>query len=177
MATAVAARSPAGKALLAVGGVLVAGGGAYYFSHIGTVKQLEKEQGALATKSFVAKGKCKRAESDILESESLIKALQQQTDLDMRAITAISQELEAAKLKVQQLEAQQRQKEKDVQRMRADAVKAQQQRDQARSDVQRFRQEAALAEKAAAALDEQVAAARRQLNPLNHPLVRDFYKR
>ena len=85
---------------MAVGGLFVAGGGAYYMSQIGTVKQLEKEHDVLATKSFVAKGKFKRAESDILESESLIKALQQQTDLDMRAITAISQELEAAKLKV-----------------------------------------------------------------------------
>ncbi|KAF6256245.1 hypothetical protein COO60DRAFT_1702445 [Scenedesmus sp. NREL 46B-D3] len=177
MATAVASRSPAGKAVLAAGGLFVAGGGAYYLSHIGTVKQLEKEQDVLATKSFVAKGRFKRAESDILESESLIKALQQQTDLDKRAITAISQELAAAQLKVQQLEAQQQQKEKDVQRMRADVVKAQQQRDQAHSDVQRFRQEAALAEKARAALDEQVAAARRQLNPLNHPLVRDLLKR
>jgi hypothetical protein len=100
MATAVASRSPAAKAAIAAGGVFVAGGSAYYLSQIGTVKQLEKEQDVLATKSFVAKGKFKRAESDILESESLIKALQQQTDLDMRAITAISQELEAAKLKV-----------------------------------------------------------------------------
>ncbi|WIA36575.1 hypothetical protein OEZ86_007867 [Tetradesmus obliquus] len=162
---------------MAAGGLFVAGGGAYYMSQIGTVKQLEKEHDVLATKTFVAKGKFKRAESDILESESLIKALQQQTDLDMRAITAISQELEAAKLKVQQLEAQQQQKEADVQRMRADVVKAQQQRDQARSDIEKFRKEAALAEKALAALDEQVAAARKQLNPLNHPLVRDFYKR
>jgi peptidoglycan hydrolase CwlO-like protein len=80
-------------------------------------------------------------------------------------------------MQVQQLEAQQQQKEKDVQRMRSDIIKAQQQRDQARSDVERFRLEAALAEKALAALNEQVAAARRQLNPLNHPLVRDFYKR
>jgi septal ring factor EnvC (AmiA/AmiB activator) len=80
-------------------------------------------------------------------------------------------------VQVQQLEAQQQQKEKDVQRMRADVIKAQQQRDQARSDVERFRQEAALAETALSALNEQVAAARKQLNPLNHPLVRDFYKR
>lgn len=90
---------------MAAGGLFVAGGGAYYMSQIGTVKQLEKEHDVLATKTFVAKGKFKRAESDILESESLIKALQQQTDLDMRAITAISQELEAAKLQVGQEDA------------------------------------------------------------------------
>lgn len=100
MATAVAARSNAGKAALAAGGVAVAGYGAYYMSNISQVKSLEKEKDTLSTKSFVAKGKFKRAENEIFESESLIKALQQQTDLDSRAITAITQELEAARLKV-----------------------------------------------------------------------------
>lgn len=102
MAAAVASRSNAGKAALAAGGVVVAGYGAYYLSNLSQVKALEKEKDGLATKSFVAKGKFKRAENDILESESLIKALQQQTELDSRTITAIAQELEAARLKVQQ---------------------------------------------------------------------------
>jgi hypothetical protein len=40
---------------------------------------------------FVAQGKRRRAESTILESESLIKALQQQTELDQKSLTEIIQ--------------------------------------------------------------------------------------
>lgn len=140
------------------------------------VKQLLKEQEALSTKQFVAKGKLRRAESDVSEADTLIKALQQQTDLDSRTITDVTQQLEAARLKVQQLEAQQQQKEADLQRAKDDIAKAQKQRDQAKVDIDRFRKEAALAEKALTALNEQVAQARKQLNPLNHPLVRNMYK-
>eukprot|EP00878_Enallax_costatus_P018593 GHUV01019581.1.p1 GENE.GHUV01019581.1~~GHUV01019581.1.p1 ORF type:complete len:149 (+),score=63.45 GHUV01019581.1:1279-1725(+) len=141
------------------------------------VKQLEKEQDALNTKQFVAKGKLRHAESDITEADTLIKALQQQTELDSRAISEITQQLDAAKLKVQQLEAQQQQKEADLQRAKDDIVKAHKQKDQAKTDIERFRKEAALAEKALAALQDQVAQARKQLNPLNHPVVRDLYSK
>lgn len=140
------------------------------------VRELQKEQDTLTTKQFVAKGKLRRAENDVTEAESLIKALQQQSELDSKSVSELTQQLEAARLKVQQLEAQQQQKEADLQRVREDMGKAQKQRDQARVDIERFRKEAALAEKALAALNDQVAQAKKQLNPLNHPLVRDLYK-
>lgn len=79
-------------------------------------------------------------------------------------------------MRVQQLEAQQQQKEADVARMRLDMDRAAQQRHAAQGDIERFTKEAALAEKALAALNEQVAAARKQLNPLNHPKVREYFK-
>lgn len=40
---------------------------------------------------FVAQGRRRRAESTILESESLIKALQQQTELDQKSLSDIIQ--------------------------------------------------------------------------------------
>jgi hypothetical protein len=40
---------------------------------------------------FVAQGRRRRAESTILESESLIKALQQQSELDNKSLAAIIQ--------------------------------------------------------------------------------------
>jgi predicted nucleic acid-binding Zn-ribbon protein len=86
------------------------------------------------------------------------------------------QELEATRVKVQQLEAQQQQKETDLQRMQLDIQRAQQQRVTAKDEIERFTREAALTEKALKALNEQVAAARQQLNPLNHPKVRGFFK-
>lgn len=43
------------------------------------------------TQVFVAQGKRRRAESTILESDSLMKALQQQTELDDRALKEIIQ--------------------------------------------------------------------------------------
>lgn len=87
-----------------------------------------------------------------------------------------SQELEAARVRVQQLEAQQEQKEGDLQRMQLDIQRAQQQRETAKGEIERFTKEAALTEKALAALNEQVQAARQQLNPLNHPKVKQFFK-
>lgn len=86
------------------------------------------------------------------------------------------QELEAARVKVSQLEAQQQQKESDLTRMQLDMQRAAQQRQTAKEEIDRFTREAALAEKALAALNDQVAAARQQLNPLNHPTVRGFFK-
>ena len=77
---------------------------------------------------------------------------------------------------MQQLEAQQQQKEADLQRMQLDMQRAAQQRDQAKVDIDKFKQEAALTEKALAALNEQVQQARQQLNPLNHPKVKAFFK-
>lgn len=141
------------------------------------VKQLEKEQTALSTKQFVAKGRIQHAESDITESDTLIKVLQQQTEVDSKAISEVTQQLDAAKLKVQQLEAQQQQKESDLQRAKDDIVKAHNKREQAKTDIERFRKEAALAEKALAALQDQVVQARKQFNPLNHPRVRELYSK
>jgi hypothetical protein len=76
---------------------------------------------------------------------------------------------------VQQLEAQQAQKEDNLECMRADMARAAQQRQAAAGEIDRFVQEAALAEKALAAINGQVAAARAQLNPLNHPKVKQFF--
>eukprot|EP00879_Flechtneria_rotunda_P005052 GHRR01005329.1.p1 GENE.GHRR01005329.1~~GHRR01005329.1.p1 ORF type:complete len:178 (+),score=53.07 GHRR01005329.1:367-900(+) len=174
--TTVIARSPASKAALAAGGLLVAGYGSYYMLNVGTVSKLEREKGDLETKAFVAQGRARRAEGNILESETLVKALQQQVELNNKAVIEVSQQLDAARLKVQQLEAQQQQKEADIQRMKADMAKAQRQREQAKSEVEQFKKESALAEKALQALNEQVAQARKQLNPLNHPVVKNFYK-
>jgi len=79
-------------------------------------------------------------------------------------------------VRVQQLEAQQEQKESDLQRMQLDIQRAQQQRETAKGEIERFTKEAALTEKALAALNEQVQQARQQLNPLNHPKVKQFFK-
>jgi hypothetical protein len=78
---------------------------------------------------------------------------------------------------VQQLEAQQQQKESDLQRMQLDMQRAHEQRVQAGEEIERYSKEAALTEKALKAVNEQVTLARKQLNPLNHPKVRDFFKR
>lgn len=43
----------------------------------------------LCVQVFVAQGRRRRAESTILESESLVKALQQQTELDQKSLTEI----------------------------------------------------------------------------------------
>lgn len=45
----------------------------------------------LCCQVFVAQGRRRRAESTILESESLIKALQQQSELDNKSLAAIIQ--------------------------------------------------------------------------------------
>lgn len=122
----------------------------------------------------MAQGKKRRAESTILESDSLIKALQHQSALDEKSLTGIIGELEAARVRVQQLEAQQEQKEAELVRMRADMQRAAQQREAAKGEIDRFVKEAALAEKALAAINDQVAVARAQLNPLNHPKVKSL---
>lgn len=51
--------------------------------------QLEKDE--METKVFVAQGRRRRAESTILESESLVKALQQQTEMDQKSLAEIIQ--------------------------------------------------------------------------------------
>jgi len=72
---------------------------------------------------------------------------------------------------VQQLEAQQQQKESDIHRMGSDLNKAQLQLEQARVDVEKFKKESALSQKALQAANDQVAAAKKQYNPLNHPAL------
>lgn len=176
MAAALASRSTAQKAGLAIGAGLTAGVGAYYITQSSVVSALQVEKDEMETKVFVAQGKRRRCESTILESDSLIKALQQQSELDQKSLTEIIQELEAARVKVAQLEAQQQQKESDLTRMQLDMQRAAQQRQTAKEEIDRFTREAALAEKALAALNDQVAAAQQQLNPLNHPKVRSFFK-
>eukprot|EP00775_Hariotina_reticulata_P002396 gene2396-2700_t len=165
------------KAALAGGGLLVAGYGLNYFSTATKVAALQKDKGDIETKIFVAQGRYRRAESSILESESLIKALQEQKELDSKSMNEIKAQLEEARLKVQQLEAQQQHKQNDIHRMGSDLHKVQLQLEQARVDVEKFRKESALAEKALQAANDQVAAAKKQYNPLNHPALRGLLGR
>ena len=168
--------TPLRKVAAGAGGLVVFSYGAYYATHQSQVSALEREKTDLETKVFVAQGKSRKAENAITDNTSLIKVLQQQAELQKKSASELVQQLDAAREKVKQLEAQQAQKEADLKKIDTDIGKAGKTIEQARVDVQRFKDEAKLAEKALQTIGQQVADARKQLNPLNHPFIRDLRK-
>lgn len=98
-----------GRVVGGVGGLAALAFGGYYVTQSSEVSALRREQQGLETKVFVLRGKARGAESSILETESLIKALSKQTELGKQAEQEIAALLEAARSEVQRLEAQQEQ--------------------------------------------------------------------
>lgn len=164
------------KVAAGAGGVVLLGYGTYYATHSSQVSALEREKTDLETKVFVAQGKSRKAENAMNDNTSLVKVLQQQAELQQKSASELSQQLELARDKVKQLEAQQAQKEADLKKIDTDISKARKSIDQARIDVQRYKDEAKLTEKALQTISQQVADARKQLNPLNHPAIRDLLR-
>jgi chromosome segregation ATPase len=164
-------------AALAVAALGGGGYGLYYANNASKVADLQKQQDALATKSYVASSKAKRCETTILDSEALVKVLQQQASVNTEAMKSLDQDLTAARQKVQQLEEQQKQKAAELKKLQADMQKAHQDAEQARQDIDKYKNEAKLAEKALTAMNEQIVEAKKLLNPLNHPYVQGLYKK
>ncbi|KIY96772.1 hypothetical protein MNEG_11187 [Monoraphidium neglectum] len=169
---AATAASGTRKAVGAVAAALGLGYGAYYASQAGVVRSLEKEREDLETKVFVFQGKSRRAESDSQETEALIAALRQQSDLDAAAASEISAQLDDLRSQVQQLEAQQQQRAESAARSKQEAAEAAARLERLRQDAQRFKADAAEADRALGAAAAAVAEARRRVaNPLRHPAL------
>jgi uncharacterized small protein (DUF1192 family) len=98
--------SPLRKAAAGVGGVAVLAFGGYYASQSSELRQLQREQQGLETKVFVLRGKARGAETSAIETESLIKALGQQTQLGQQACAEIEQQVATARAELERLEAQ-----------------------------------------------------------------------
>jgi hypothetical protein len=164
------------RAVLGLGALGLAGFGAYYVAQNAELVALAAAKQELETKVFVAQGKARRAESRVLETESLIKALQQQTELGLKSEADIELELTAARQAVARLEEQQAQKREDLQRLKYDFNKAQVALEDARREAVRFKQDAAAADHSLQQASAQLVAARERLNPLQHPAIKEFFK-
>lgn len=168
----------AGRIAAGIGGVVALGYGGYYVVQSSELSALRKEQQGLETKVFVVKGRARQSESLILETDSLIKALGQQTELGLQAREEIAQQLAAARAAVAALEAQQEEQEKDIQRIQQDLVKARGGLDLARQDAVKFKQEAQAAERSLVDLRGRMSISQqRQVNPLHHPMVKELMGR
>eukprot|EP00877_Chromochloris_zofingiensis_P005454 jgi/Chrzof1/1490/Cz10g09230.t1 len=165
------------RVILGAGGAVAVGYGVYYATHVGTVRTLEREKGDLETKVFVSQGKTRRAESRALENESLFKVLQQQTEVEQRSAAELQQQLDEARYKVQRLEEQYQQKQEEIERIHSELADVSKGIEEAKAEAKRFKEEAALADRSLRTLSAQIVQAKSQLNPLNHPLVRNMYKR
>jgi chromosome segregation ATPase len=175
-----AAMTTAGMAqrVAAAAAVLTAGAaGVYAWIALGEVSALEAEAEGLKTRAFVARGKLRRAETDIAEADAAIKALSQQAVLDDKQLTETAHALGEARAEVARLEALAAAKEADLARARAEIDSASATRSAAAAEIGRLRDEAALAERALATLRTQVDTARAAVNPLNHPRVRELMGR
>ncbi len=170
------AGSRAARIGLAIAGGSVLGYGAYYASQATAVSALKRQKGEAETKVFVSQGKFRRAESTIQETDSLIKALQQQTEQGKRGLAEVGQQLAAARQQVQQLEAVQQQKQEEVQRTHQDIERAQAALEQARRDLTQSKQDTTMAEQSLRLLNQQMADAKSRYNPLNHPRVKGMFK-
>ncbi|GBF88114.1 hypothetical protein Rsub_00826 [Raphidocelis subcapitata] len=159
-----------------VAGVVAGGGlavyGAYWASQAGVVTALERQREDLETKVFVSQSKARRAESDALETEALIGALRQQSDLDSAVASEIAAQLEAARAEVSRLEAAQQQRRDSAARAKREAAEAAARLEQLRLDAVQFKADASKADAALGIAAAEVAAARQRMsNPLKHPLV------
>lgn len=111
------------RALGIVGGAAAAGGAAFYIIHAQEVSNLQKQKDDVEQEVVSQQNRVRRNESLILEQDSLIKALQQQSSLEKESLKEIDSQVEAAKLKLQQVEAQRKQKYTDIKRMETDQVR------------------------------------------------------
>jgi chromosome segregation ATPase len=157
-----------------VGGAATVAYGSYYLTQSTGLSKLRQEQRGLETQVFVAQGKSRRSESDVLETETLIKALGQQAQLAEQARGEIAHQLTAALAAVRMLEAQQQQNSEDIVRIQDDLAKSRSSLEQHRHSAIRFKQEAAAAEQTLVTVRGQIAASQQRLNPLNHPRVKEL---
>lgn len=169
--------SPLARALAVGGGAVFVGAAGWVAVAQQEVSAKKREKDGAEAELLSEQNTFKRAESTALESESLIKALQQQTALERASMGELESELEAARRRVSTLEAQAKQKSGDIARMQRDSASAADRLDKARADQVRLRRSVALAQVALAERQAEVEAARLRMNPLNHPKVKSLLNR
>lgn len=151
--------------------------GVYYAVQYNEVTKIQREYASTEQQAYLEQGKQRRAESKLLEQESLIKALQQQADLERTGVKELEKQLESTRLKVHQLESQVKEKVKDLERIEKERQAATGQIERAKAESKRHKEAATLAEQSLKLLELQVQESKAKLNPLHHPLVKQYFNR
>ena len=154
-----------------------AGTAGYVLYHESEVSSLQKKKVTLEKAATQERNQLRAYESQISEQHSLIKALQQQGELERKAMVDLGGSLKAARDKVAQLEAQQQQTEADMQRLEREAAEAQAKIDSIRSSAEKLQQKQASTEQNIKLMQQEVVKAKELVNPLNHPKVRNLLGR
>lgn len=164
---------------VALGGLGVLGLGftGYYLSQARDVSKLAAEQEEIEQSLVLERGKARRAESQVLENESLVKGLLQLRDVGKQQLREIDNHLEAARKKVQLLEQQRRDQEDSVGKTDQDIKNAEAKALQLKAAIVKHKDAATLAEQSLRLVQERYLESKQKLNPLNHPIVRDIWKR
>jgi chromosome segregation ATPase len=157
-----------------VGGVVVVGGGIYYsitLERLAGLEYAEKEVGRHAAQQ---RKKIDSITSQSQEQQALVASLQQQAEVARRSSAQLRTSLESARREVQLLEQQLADKESGLKTIFLDAKRAQDMIESLGRERLKAREAVSAYEKDLADVRSRVAEAKAQLNPLNHPAVKDL---
>jgi chromosome segregation ATPase len=168
----------AAKRILPYTGIAAGVGTAVYVAQQSSeVNKLMKQRNDIEKSATQSKTQIRKYESQVLEQESLIKVLQQQGEVERKAMSELDKSLAAARAKVAQLESQHSLKMDDLKRIDQEASDAAAKIVNMRGQIDTLHKSAATQEQNLKIMQQEVLKAKDLMNPLNHPKIKNMLGR
>ncbi|KAK9804814.1 hypothetical protein WJX72_007144 [[Myrmecia] bisecta] len=116
-------------------------------------------------------------QASIQKNEAQAEMLLRQRHQQLQSVAEVDKQLTAAREEVLRLEDDRNAKETELRQTEAKAIELRTSTSKVQQDLQQKQQAVTAAQQAIKQAQQQVVAARSQLNPLNHPLVKELMSR